>query len=167
MGHEKTIKTMENLIVIASCGRVRPLEYQAPGDDPIERAHLAEASGGLIEIQQEHMGSVVTDQSGRFGRNTPVGRETGMSYGEEHNLEAELENQAIRDVAAAIGRIVAEADYPPWRLVFPQAQLPALLRNISPAARDTLTHTDAGDWTKLPLSELEKRLRLETRRRAS
>lgn len=149
---------MENLIVIASCGRVRPLGYKDPGDDPVEQAHLTEETDALIEIEQKQMGSIVTDQSGRFGHDTPPDRKTGMSYGEGHNLKTELENQSIRDVAAAITNIVEKAGCPPWRLIFPRVQLPALLRMFPDTVRKALVGTEAGDWTKLPLAEVEKRL---------
>jgi len=149
---------MENLIVIASPGRVRLMQYQESGYDPFSHAHLVEAPDSIIEIHPQHRGSVVTDKSGRFGQSTPPERKAGMSYGEEHNLETELENQTLRQVAAIITGLLANADYPPWRLVFPQAQLPRLLRSLSAAARNSLVHSEPGDWTKLPQAEIESRL---------
>lgn len=81
-----------------------------------------------------------------------------MSYGEEHNLETELENQTLRQVAATINGLLANADFPPWRLVFPQAQLPRLLRLLSVTTRNSLMHCEPGDWTKLRQAEIENRL---------
>jgi hypothetical protein len=149
---------MENLIVIASPGRVRLMQYQESGDGYLGHAHLVEAPDSIIEIYPQHRGAVVTDQSGRFGQSTTPERKAGMSYGEEHNLETELENQTLRQVAATINGLLADAGFPPWRLVFPQAQLPRLLRLLSVATRNSLMHCESGDWTKLRQAEIENRL---------
>jgi len=55
-------------------------------------------------------------------------------------------------------RLVAEhAAAPAWRLVFPQENLPSLLKALPAEASRTLADTTPGDFTKLPLAELEKR----------
>jgi hypothetical protein len=115
---------MEKLIVIASPGRVRRMQYQESGDGFLGHAHLVEAPDSMIEIHPQHRGAVVTDTAGRLGQSSSLERKAGMTYGEEHNLEIELENQTLRQVAATINGLLANADFPPWSLVFPQAQIP-------------------------------------------
>jgi hypothetical protein len=148
---------MENLIVIANLGRVRPVKFKPAGDDPLEEAHLLEEPGSTVEMRPHSIHQAVTDSAGRFPQGGPADRLTGMSYGEEHHLEAELKTQALERVAAKIGEIVACAGYPKWRLVIPQEIMPALLKALSPAAHKTLGGVVAGDLTKIPLADLEKR----------
>lgn len=148
---------MEKLIVIANLGRVRPVKFKPAGDDPLEEAHLLEEPGSTVEMRPQSIHQAVTDSAGRFPQGGPVDRLAGMSYGEEHHLEAELETQALERVAAKIGEIVACAGYPVWRLVIPQEIMPALLRALPPAAYKALGGVVAGDLTKIPLVDLEKR----------
>lgn len=148
---------MEKLIVIANLGRVRPLKFREAGDDPRQKGHLVEEPGSTVEMRPEAIHEVVTDQAGRFSQGGPPGRKAGMSFGEELNLEAELEKQALQRIAGKIGEIVAAEGYPAWRLVIPQTILASLLEALPEAARKALSDTVAGDLTKLPLAELEKR----------
>lgn len=149
---------MEKLIVVASLGCVRPLEFQESGDDPVEQDHLIEEAGRMIEIKHENLSAVVSDQSGRFTQSAPLGRNTGMSYGEDHNLETEREKHALNYVASEIGKIVAAEAPPAWRLIAPKELLPSLSQALPPTARQSLATTEAGDLTKLPIKELEKRI---------
>lgn len=148
---------MEKLIVIANLGRVRPLKFKPAGDDPAEKAHLLEDPQGSVDLKPKSITEVVTDRTGRFRQNGVVARHGGMSYGEEHHLKSELEHQALERVAGTIGDVVAAAGYPAWRLVIPQEIRPSLLKALPAAAAHTLADVVAGDWTKLPLAELEKR----------
>ncbi len=149
---------MEKLIVIASLGRVRPLKFQKTGDDPLQPSHLVEEPNRMVEMKREHVGALVTDQAGRFGQSAPPGRKAGMSYGEGHNLETELESQTLHRVADTIAEIVAQEGHPAWCLVAPQEIMRSLEQALPAAVRDCLARTETGDLTKLPLMELEKRL---------
>ncbi len=148
---------MEKLIIIANLGRVRPVKFKPAGDDPLDEAHLQEDPGSTVEMRPQSIRQAVTDSSGRFPQGAPADRLAGMSYGEEHHLEDELANQALERVAGKIGEIVACAGYPVWRLVIPQEIMPSLLKALPPAAHKTLGGVVAGDLTKIPLRELEKR----------
>jgi hypothetical protein len=148
---------MQKLIIIANLGRVRPVKFKPAGDDPLQQAHLHEEPGSTVEIRPKSIHEVVTDHAGRFTQSGALDRLGGMSYGEEHHLKAELETQALERVAAKIGEIVASAGYPEWRLVIPQEILPSLLKALPAAAHRALADVVAGDLTKLPLVELEKR----------
>jgi hypothetical protein len=118
---------------------------------------LIEESGSTVEMRPQSVHQAVTDHAGRFSQGGAVDQRTGMSYGEEHHLEEELETQALKRIAGKIGEIVASAGYPPWRLVVPQEILAALIDALPPAVHRVLTDPVAGDWTKLPLAELEQR----------
>lgn len=148
---------MNKLIVIANLGRVRPVRFKPAGDDPQDQAHLIEEPGSTVEIRPKLIHEVVTDQAGRFRQSGPLDRQGGMSSGEEHHLKSELEHQALERVAENIGEIVATAGYPSWQLVFPQENLPSLLKALPATALRALSGTVPGDLTKLPLAALEKR----------
>ena len=149
--------SMQKLIVIANLGRVRPVKFKPAGEDPQDKAHLREVPGSSVELKPQSITEVVTDRVGRFRQSGPHDRLGGNSYGEEHHLKAELENQALERVAGTIGDIVAAAGYPAWRLVFPQELLPSLRRALPTAVALALSQVEAGDLTKLPLAQLEKR----------
>ena len=102
------LPAMEPLIILADLGNVRVLKYQAGGDDPARKPHLVELPDAVARFHRDTIHEVVTDQAGRFGRSGPIDRRQGMSYGEEHHLEAELEDQAIRRVAKHAGEIVTK-----------------------------------------------------------
>jgi hypothetical protein len=148
---------MKKLIIAANLGRVRVLKYRAAGEDPIEEAHLFEERE---ESAKEHVNSIeetVTDQAGRFGRGTPVGFETGMSYGEELNLEREMERVALKKIAARIEKVLDREDHPTWILAAPQSMLARLKEALPAVARKTLASDVGADLTRCRLEEMEKR----------
>lgn len=148
---------MKKLIIAANLGKVRVLKYRAAGEDPIEQDHLIEEPE---KSSAEHVATIqeaVTDQAGRFARGNPVGFETGMSYGEEHNLEREMERGAIKNIAARIERVLAADGHPAWTLAAPQSILARLKEALPTAARETLDSTVGADLTKCPLQEMEER----------
>ena len=151
------LPAMEPLIILADLGNVRVLKYQAGGDDPARKPHLVELPEAVARFHRDTIHEVVTDQAGRFGRSGPIDRRQGMSYGEEHHLEAELEDQAIRRVAKHAGEIVTKEGLPPWLLVAPAAILRPLEENLSPPARAALARTESADLVSLPVAELEER----------
>ena len=148
---------MQKLIVIANLGRVRPVKFKPAGEDPQDKAHLHEEPGKMVEFRPQSITEVVTDRVGRYRQSGSHDHQGGMSYGEEHHLKAELESQALERIAGTIGEMVAAAGYPAWRLVFPQALLPSLRKALPAAVAHALAEVVAGDLTKLPLAELEKR----------
>ena len=98
---------METLIVIANLGRVRSVKFREAGDHPQDRAHLFEDPGSTVEMRPQPIHAVVTDQAGRFSQGGPLDRKAGMSYGEELNLETELQKHALARIAEKISEIVA------------------------------------------------------------
>jgi hypothetical protein len=148
---------MKKFIIAANLGQIRVLQYRAAGEDPIEQEHLVEAPA---ESGKEHLKSIhetVSDQSGRFGRGTPVGFETGMSYGEEHHLKAEMERGALKKIAARIDSVLTTEGHPSWILAAPKSILTRLEEALTAAARDKLASTVGADLTRCPLREMEER----------
>lgn len=148
---------MKKFIIAANLGRIRTLKLREAGENPIEQEHLVEepaesATAHVNTIQEE-----VTDQAGRFGRGTPVGFETGMSYGEEHHLKDEMERAAMKRIATRIGGILTDEGATSWILAAPGTILPRLVELLPAAARQTLSFSVAADLTRCPLREMERR----------
>ncbi len=148
---------MARLIVIADLGRIRTLQVRGKSDDPQERSHLVKETNTSLDENLASRGDVVTDQSGRFAQGGAADRKGGMSYGEQHNLTAEMERKAIEHLAEKIGEIVAEHSHPSWILAAPQPILPRLQAALPKASSDRLSNTLGADLTKLPIAKLEQR----------
>lgn len=148
---------MESLIILADLGNVRVLKYKAGGDDPSQHSHLMELADAAVRFHRDTIHEVVTDQAGRFTQSGPIGRRQGMSYGEEHHLEAELEDQAIRRVANHVGEMVTREGLPSWRLVAPSSILRPLQEMLSPLVVGSLARTEGADLVAFPLAQLEQR----------
>lgn len=150
-------KSMQKLLVLANSGRVRFLVFKESGDDPLDKAHLLEAPGSPVELRPASIHQTVTDHAGRFRQGGPSAHGAGMSYGEEYELEEQLESEAVKRVAAKIDEIVSVAGYPGWQMVAPSTILPQLREALPEPTRRCLTGYEAGDLTKIPLADLEKR----------
>ncbi len=149
---------MVDLVILASSGRIRRLRFEENSNDPIRKPHLVEDPDGVVELRNDQSGDIVTDQSGRFSRKSPSGQEGGMSTGGGHNLDQEVERQAVKRVAEIIAKFVADAGYPRWRLIAPGKILHGLVEELPESTRSKITDTESSDLTKLPIKELEKRL---------
>ena len=148
---------MQKLLVLANSGRVRFLVFKENGDDPLEKAHLLEGPGSPVEMRPASIHQTVTDHAGRFAQGGPPGQGSGMSYGDEYELEEQLETEALKRIAGKIDEIVSVAGYPSWQLVAPSTILAILREELPEPTRRTLARSDAGDLTKLTIADLEKR----------
>jgi hypothetical protein len=133
------------------------LVFKESGDDPQEKAHLLEGPGSPVEMRPASIHETVTDHAGRFSQGGAAGRGAGMSYGDEYELEEQLETDALKRIAAKIDEIVSVAGNPSWQLVAPAPVLSPLRDALSEATRRVLAHSETGDLTKLPVADLEKR----------
>src|SRR6478672_4042576 len=124
---------MEKLILIANLGRLRILKYQEAGDDPLQKPHLIEAPGSPVEMRPKFIREVVTDQAGRFSQSGSTDRLTGMSYGEEHELESELQKQALAHIVEKIDETLSAEGYPFWRLMANRGILASIENELPPA----------------------------------
>lgn len=148
---------MKKLIIAANLGKVRVLKVREAGEDPVEHDHLIEAPE---KSSEEHVNTIqeeVTDQAGRFGGGAPAGFETGMSYGEEHNLEREIERGALKNIAARIEKVLEAEGHPAWVLAAPQPILARLKEILPAAASRALTSEVGADLTQCRLKEMEAR----------
>lgn len=148
---------MQKLLVLANSGRVRFLVFKENGDDPLEKAHLLEGPGSPVEMRPASIHQTVTDHAGRFTQGGPPGQGSGMSYGDEYELEEQLETEALKRIAGKIDEIVSVAGYPSWQLVAPSTILSSLREELPEPTRRTLARSDTGDLTKLTIADLEKR----------
>jgi hypothetical protein len=146
---------MKKLIAITDLGRVRILKYRPGGDDPRDKDHFVEEASEELGGVGEPLRETVSDQAGQFAKTGTNG--SGMSSGEEHNLESEMERQALLKVATLVASSVQAAGCPPWLLVAPQAILRRLTNELPKKCQDALSDTVAADLTKVPLAKLEKR----------
>ena len=148
---------MKKLIIAANLGKVRVLKYRAAGDDPIEQEHLIEVPEESTEIHVDRIQEAVTDQAGRFGRGTAIGMETGMSYGEELNLERDMERAAINSIANRIEQVLKKEQQPAWILAAPQSILARLKAALPSTARKSLVSATGPDLTQCRLQDMEQR----------
>ncbi len=153
-----TPEIMEKLIIIANLGRVRALRFQEAGPDPMVQEHFHEVPGSPFEMRPETISQAVTDQAGRFSQSGATDRLAGMSYGDEYELEAELETKALLRICSKIVEILEAESYPFWRLMATQEILNHLQAKLPERALRCLAHVEAGDLTRMRLVELEKRL---------
>ncbi len=148
---------MEELMLICDKGRVRTVKFREAGNLPLEQAHFYEEEGGTWEYRPERITEATSDQAGRFTQSGPLGRGAGMSFGEEHHLEDELNRKALHRIAARVSEVVEEAGYPRWRLVAPERVMPRLLELLPSAVADVLKSQEEADLTKMTLRDLEER----------
>ena len=147
---------MAELFVVADHGRIRSFRLRPAGDDPREKAHLDELEETALETPGSR-GEIATDQSGRFAQGSSVGSGGGMSYGEEHNLESELERKTLQVLAEKIGEIVKRHGNPDWVLAAPQSILGRLKKQLPKRCQKSLAGTLGANVAKEPIAKLEKR----------
>ncbi len=148
---------MKKLIIAVNTGRIRVLKYREAGEDPVEEDHLIEAPEKSITEHVNTIQEEVTDQAGRFARGGPAGVQTGMSHGEGHNLEREMERGALKKIAAGIDRVLAAEGGPAWILAAPQTILARLKEALPAAVLKNLVSEVGADLTQCSLQEMEKR----------
>jgi ATP-dependent exoDNAse (exonuclease V) alpha subunit len=148
---------MKKLIILADLGRVRTIKVEGSSELPDEAMRLVEDETSAFDCRTSPLGDLVTDQAGRFGRGSSVGTPGGMSYGEEHDLEREIERRSIDFVAKHLDKVLDEAGTPPWILVAPASILKRLQSALSEKCRTALTETVAADLTKMSIADLTDR----------
>eukprot|EP00903_Cladosiphon_okamuranus_P004076 g4074.t1 len=132
---------------------VRVLGFKAAGDDPRDRAHLAELS---VDELGPPRGSVTTDSPGKFNRGSAAGTGEAMSHAET-KLDIEVEKRAIAQVAREICDVVSNTNCGNFILAAPQEHLKRLESEMDPACKEKLAESHGVDLTKTSLKDLEKR----------
>lgn len=145
------------LIIAANLGRVRVLKVHEPGDDPAEQRHLSEERVESLRMHVNSMSEEVTDQAGRFAMGDSAAMQRGMSCGEEHHLEKEIERQALERAARHIDAILRHEHHPRWILAAPQPIAARLKNQLARDSVETLDSVVGADLTRCPLPEMEER----------
>jgi len=146
---------MKKMIIAANLGNLRVLKYREPGEDPIEQEHLIEAESAKCHVDAIHQS--VTDQAGRFPGGTAAGMETGMSYGEENHLKAEIQRVALKKIAEHVLNALRSEGNPAWILAAPQTILGSLQDMLPADVRRMMISSVGADLTRCPLPEMEAR----------
>lgn len=148
---------MNRLIISANLGRVRVLQHQKAGADPIQQAHWKELPDADWCQPTPPLGESVTDQAGRFSQGGAAGLQAGMSIGEEHELKRHINGQALKHVAEHIESVLCEQREPEWVLVAPGPVLKVLEQLLSLRARKHLVSRVGADLTRCSVAEIQKR----------
>ncbi|HQW29944.1 MAG TPA: host attachment protein [Verrucomicrobiales bacterium] len=148
---------MRTFIVLADLGRVRAVQIKLASGLTEEKNHLHEVESAAFVHRESSLGDIVSDQAGRFSQGQIAGMAGGMSYGEEHELENEIEKNNIAIVAGRVDHLIAEAGYPPSILAAPKSILTRLAEELSDETLSAIQETVAADLTKASLKDLEKR----------
>jgi hypothetical protein len=148
---------MKKLIVIADMGRVRALTVKEGSEPEGIPDRLTEHAAGSLDVEMETRSGTVTDQSGRFAQNAGAGVAGGMSHGEGHQLDNELQRKNMERIAAHITKVVEESGCPPTVLAAPQSVLQRLESSLSTRAQNVIVNRVGADLTKEPVAKLQKR----------
>jgi len=149
----KTKDTFERLLILTDLGTVKVLNFKPAGDDPRDRAHLAELSDAELESPR---GAETTDSPGKFNRGNSAGNGEAMSHAET-KLDIEVEKRAIAKVAKEISVVIANLECKHFILAAPQEHLKRLESEMDQDCRDKITKSIGADLTNSSLKDLEKR----------
>jgi hypothetical protein len=145
---------MKTLVVVADLGRFKAFELvrkrtgRPPALEVIESKRHEQIHSKLSEQ--------LTDFAGRFPQvHGPhdVG-DTGMSMGEQHNLELEQRRRAIQTIAAELDRLLASNEFGACWLAAPQPFHQTLIDVLRPETRAKILIALHRDLTKLDATEI-------------
>lgn len=142
------------ILVSADLGRFRAFRVVSP--EAIGRAgnnqiHELETPG--LEQTPESIGSLTSDQSGRF----PADGNPGMSNGEATGIALEEERRSIGHLAKKIDQLILAEKPQSWKLAAPKKINARLVDQLSPEARERLVDNLHLDLSKMPANEIGKR----------
>lgn len=148
---------MEQLVIIADLGRLRA--FHLGQEDPLAGGPVRarEIDVPSLDQQPEPLSETVTDQAGRFARGNGAGNMGGMSRGEAHELQSELEKRLIQGLAEKIDAVVGRHGSGRWILAAPTAICQRLESALPPKTKDRLSRVEKADLTKLSVKDIEKR----------
>jgi hypothetical protein len=148
---------MTQLIISANLGHIRVLHHQNAGDHPCQQPHWLESPDANWQQSTPPLRERVTDQAGRFAQGCSADRQTGMSIGEEHQLQREIDLNSLKHIASHIETILHNQGWPDWILAAPKSILPALEHSLSPDALKHLQDRVGADLTRCPIGEIQER----------
>jgi len=156
-----------NLIVVADLGELKA--YRVDEEIVISPKDEAQVShkhnkGTLIEALRAELVTAVdfveahrkiseevTDKEGNYKG------AFGSASGEPHNLELEIENRLLKEIAEALMRVVRDESPKAWHLAFPAEHKKALMDRIDPDVSTKLGTLIPEDLVKLKPEDLLKR----------
>ncbi|MCB1092281.1 MAG: host attachment protein [Verrucomicrobiae bacterium] len=148
---------MKTLFIVADLGRVRAFQKKSGDELSGAKDHLTELEDAAFSRRDASLGETVTDQAGRFGQGNMAGQSGGMSFGEEHELEREMERKAISEVARHVDQVINDAGCPTCVLAAPKSILHRLEDALAPGSRDAIAESIPADLTRQSIKELEER----------
>ena len=100
-----------------------------------------------------------SDDDGRFPGGSSIGSSTAMKHGEAHGRKTEQKKRQLSDLAKAISDLVNQEDCDIWNLAIPANQADQVIHELPIDVQKKLTQLKEGDYTWLPVSEVESLFR--------
>jgi len=154
----RKIKTGDRIVVVSK-GELKL--YEANPRTLEAEAGLNEYEVKLDLIREEDyiaahqkISETVSDEAGRFKND---GEAKGVSVGEDHNLEEEIEKRLLRLIAEDIDAIAAESDAKIF-LAIPETVEKELMALMGTATREKIIKTVPKDYIKTDKEELLTRI---------
>ncbi len=82
-----------------------------------------------------------------------------MKHGEAHGRKTEQEKRKLSNLAHTISKLVNEEDCDMWNLAIPAEQANQVINELPIDVQKKLTQLKEGDYTWLPVSEVESLFR--------
>ncbi len=141
----------EKLIVLADLGRMKAYRVTAdemsttPRIEVIEEFATLDAHGKLLDK--------VTDKAGRFPASGGNGT-GGMSIGENHNLQTELDRRLVKQLAGSIDGLIRKENPPLWFFAAGREINQKIVDELSADVRSRMKKNVPSDLTKVNKTEL-------------
>ena len=100
-----------------------------------------------------------SDDDGRFPGGSSIGSSTAMKHGEAHGRKTEQKKRQLSDLAKAISDLVNQEECDIWNLAIPANQADQVIHELPIDVQKKLTQLKEGDYTWLPVSEVESLFR--------
>lgn len=138
------------LVVLTNLGNLRAyrVEYEAGESSP----RLTQVEGLSLIDAHHKLGDRVSDQAGRFP--SANGNGSGMSIGENHNLELENGRRLLKQMASSINDLVQRENPELWFLAAPQEINQRIVDGLDAGVRSRLTKNSHADLVKTPKADI-------------
>jgi len=147
---------MQELIVTADLGHFKAYKLiKSRKDNVTPRVELLKCFDNLEA--HERISEKMSDAAGRFRRAGAGAGYNSAGSGERHNMDTETKKRLIKKMAECIDSMMKGEDCDAWHLAAGSDINNALLRNLSPYAKERLINNIKSDLTKLTKSEIVER----------
>ncbi len=143
------MKQFENaLLIVADLGELkvfRVVRKEGIFDNELKISYVPEPVTDLDYIAgHKKLQDLVSDEAGRFGH----------SHGEAHNLESEIKQRTIKDIATDIATISEHEKADKLLLAFPKEHFQELMEKLSPEIKSKIIKAIEADLVKTHRDEL-------------